>query len=117
MTDMQQLEENLSAMAKPFDPEDERLLAAQLEMIRPVYCRMCGACDGRCPEGVPVAEILRILTYAEGYGQFALAGERYLELDERVRSGRCDLCPECRVPCPNGVEVVARLERARELLA
>ncbi|GAB4233694.1 MAG: aldo/keto reductase [Acidobacteriota bacterium] len=117
ITDMQQLEENLGAMARPFGPEDEQLLAAQLEMIRPVYCRMCGACDGRCPEGIPVAEVLRILTYAEGYGQFALARERYLELDDRVREGRCDLCPECRIQCPNGVQVAARLQRARELLA
>ncbi|HRV09250.1 MAG TPA: aldo/keto reductase [Acidobacteriota bacterium] len=117
ITDMQQLEENLSALREPFSGRDEELLAGQLEAIRPFYCRMCGECSGRCPGGVPVQEVLRILTYAEGYGQFPLARERYLELEQQVQVGLCDLCPECRVVCPHGIQVAERMRKARELLA
>ena len=51
MTDMDQLEENLKAMEHPFSDSDEKLLAAHLEMIRPLYCRMCGRVRRRLPEG------------------------------------------------------------------
>ncbi len=117
MTDFDQLDENFRAISEPFTPGDEKLLAAQLARIRPLYCRMCGACTGVCDKGMPVADMLRILSYAEGYGEFALARERFLELPERARQARCSACDACTVVCPNGVAVRARLMRAQELLA
>jgi len=117
MTDMEQLEENLKAMAQPFGPADQKLLAAQLERISPFYCRMCGQCSGMCPQGVPVPDVLRFLTYADGYGQFALARERYSELPQQYASVKCADCPGCQVRCPNGVRVAERLIRAQELFA
>ncbi len=117
MTNHEQLEENLRAMAEPYTDRDEKLLASQLAVIGPYYCRMCGACNGVCDKGVPVPDVLRILTYAEGYGQFALARERYLELPEAARNVRCGDCGSCSVACPNGVRVPERVTRAREILA
>jgi len=117
MTDMDQLEENLKAMAHPFSAGDEKLLAAHLEMIRPLYCRMCGKCDGTCQKGLPVADTLRCLTYADGYRQFALGRERYLELASEQASVRCGDCTECTVQCPYGVKVSSRMARAQELFA
>ncbi len=117
MTNHEQLEENLRAMAEPYTDRDEKLLASQLAVIGPYYCRMCGACNGVCDKGVPVPDVLRILTYAEGYGQFALARERYLELREAARNVRCGDCGSCSVACPNGVRVPERVTRAREILA
>ncbi len=117
MTDTDQLEQNFSAMAAGFGPEDDKRLTAQLDFIRPLYCRICGQCDGKCPQGLPVAEMLRILSYADGYGQFPLARERFLELPSEVRNVRCGLCPTCAVDCPNGVKVSQRLALAQELLA
>ena len=66
---------------------------------------------------MPVPDVLRILAYAEGYGQFALARERYLELPAGMRGIRCNECPSCSVDCPNGVQVRSRVMRAQELLA
>jgi predicted aldo/keto reductase-like oxidoreductase len=117
MTNHEQLDENLRAMAEPFGEKDEKLLANQLAAISPVYCRMCGACGGECVKGVPVPAVLRILTYAEGYGQFALARERFLELPEQARAVRCGDCGSCSVDCPNGVRVRERVSRAQEILA
>jgi predicted aldo/keto reductase-like oxidoreductase len=117
MTDMDQLEENLKAMAQPFSAGDEKTLAAHLETIRPLYCRMCGQCDGSCQKGLPVADTLRCLTYADGYGQFALGRERFLELDSADPAARCGDCAECTVQCPHGVHVAARMARAQALFA
>jgi predicted aldo/keto reductase-like oxidoreductase len=114
MTDHDQLDENLRAMADPYTDQDEKLLNAQLALIGPVYCRMCGSCTGVCDKGVPVPDVLRFLTYAEGYGQFAMARDRYLELPAGVRAIRCGDCAACSVDCPNGVRVRERVGRAQE---
>ncbi len=117
MTDMDQLDENLKAMSQRLTESDKKVLAAQLEYIRPLYCRMCGDCSGTCPQGLPVADILRYLTYAEGYGQFALGREHFKQLPPDIAAVRCDLCPSCSVSCPNGVKVSQRLARAQEVFA
>lgn len=117
ITDFDQLQENFQAMIEPFGNKDKELLAAQLAMIRPLYCRMCGSCRGTCEKGVPVSDMLRFLTYAEGYRQFALARDRFLALPAHLRQIRCADCRTCSVNCPNGVEVQRRLIQAQELLA
>jgi len=117
MTDNDQLEENLTAMGSPLSSHDEKLLAAHLEMIRPVYCRLCGQCEGVCRKGLPVADVLRCLTYADGYGQFALGRERFLEVTTGREAIRCGDCAECTVECPHGVHVAERIARAQELFA
>jgi len=117
MTDMDQLDENLRAMAEKFVPADEKALAAHLDRIAPYYCRFCGECDGACKKGLQVADTLRILTYAEGYGQFALARERFNELPMHHATARCGDCTDCTVKCPHGVRVAERISRAQELFA
>lgn len=117
MTDNDQLDENLRAMAEPFTPKDEKTLATLLAAIGPAYCRMCGSCGGVCDRGVPVPDVLRFLSYAEGYGQFTMARERFLGLPQGVRDIRCGNCSSCSVACPNGVEVRSRVMRAQELFA
>ncbi len=117
MTDMAQLDENLRAMAEPWSPADEKVLTARFEQIRHDYCSMCGACEGSCPKGLPVADMLRFLTYAEGYGQFALGREQFQSLPAAFRDVRCGDCAGCPVQCPQGVVVARRLGRAQELFA
>jgi predicted aldo/keto reductase-like oxidoreductase len=117
MADTDQLEMNFRAMSERFDASDERVLARLNEEIRPLYCRMCSTCSGKCPKGLPVANTLRFLAYADFYGQFALGREHFLELPEAVRSVRCSDCSSCPIQCPNGVRVTERLIRAQELFA
>jgi hypothetical protein len=115
MTDHDQLQENLRAMAEPFSRQDEDLLSRQLARISPSYCRMCAACGGVCAKGIPVPDVLRFFTYAEGYGQFPMARERFLELPEPVRAVSCADCSACSINCPNGVRVRDFVSRAQEL--
>ncbi len=117
ITDMDQLDENMKAMSEAFSEKDKTILAAHLEYIRPLYCRTCGSCSGACPKGLPVADMLRFLSYADGYGEFTLARENYLTLPAPIREVRCDQCAGCTISCPNGVRVAERLVRAQELFA
>jgi hypothetical protein len=117
MSDFEQVEENVRALSQPYSEDDEKLLSAKLAFLGPRYCRMCGACGGVCDKGVPVPDMLRFLTYAEGYRDFPLARRSFLELPGETRRIRCADCQSCTVDCPNGVQVRARLIRAQELLA
>ena len=117
ITDIDQLDENLRAMSAPFSTADAKMLTARLEQIRRDYCRMCGTCTGTCSKGLPVADILRFLMYADSYGEFALGLSEYRGLPSDVGSIRCSDCSECSVHCPNGVQVVRRLSRAQECFA
>jgi hypothetical protein len=117
ITDMDQLDENLKAMSNPLSTSEEKILSAHLDAISPLYCRMCGHCDGACQKGLPVADVLRYLTYADGYGQFALGRERFMELSAQHQAVRCGDCAHCTVNCPHGVQVANRMARAQELFA
>jgi predicted aldo/keto reductase-like oxidoreductase len=64
-----------------------------------------------------VADVLRYLSYADGYGQFALAREEYAKLPRELAEVRCRDCGHCTVSCPFGVRVSERLDRAQELFA
>ena len=117
MTDNDQLDQNFRVMAEAFTDADAKVLTATLEQISPYFCRMCGGCVGQCPKGLPVADMVRFVMYAEGYGQFALGREHFLEMAPEHQQVRCADCASCAVDCPNGVRVAQQLSRAQELFA
>ncbi|MGA9625542.1 MAG: aldo/keto reductase [Bryobacteraceae bacterium] len=117
MTDIDQLEQNFAVMAQPFTDSDQKILTARLEEISPYFCRMCGTCAGQCPQGLPVADIVRFVMYADGYGQFPLGREHFQRMSAEQQAVRCDQCPTCVVQCPHGVTVTERMMRAQELFA
>ncbi len=117
MTDHDQLDQNFRVMAEEFSDADAKILAARLEEIRPYFCRMCGRCEGQCPKGLQVSNLVRYVMYADTYGQFALGRQNFLALPEEQQSVRCNECSTCAVRCPNGVQVASRLIRAQELFA
>jgi predicted aldo/keto reductase-like oxidoreductase len=117
MTDVDQLEQNFAVMAQPFTDADQTILTARLEEISPYFCRMCGTCAGQCPQGLPVADMVRFVMYADGYGQFPLGREHFQRMSAEQQAVRCDRCPTCVVQCPHGVTVAERMMRAQELFA
>ena len=112
-----QVEMNFRAMTEPYTPQDEKLLFARNEEIRPLYCRMCYECKGRCPNGIPVTDELRYLAYNDFAGDFKQACDNFMRLPQEIRTVRCSDCSDCAIQCPNGVEVRNRLIRAQNLLA
>jgi len=99
-TDLDQLDENFKAVTSGWNPDDSKILSAHMDRIRPLYCSMCGACEGQCAKGLPVSDIIRYVSYAEGYGEFALGRQNWLELAASHQAVRCGDCAECTVTCP-----------------
>jgi uncharacterized protein len=111
-----ELEMNVRAMTEPYTPQDEKLLYVLNKQIRPLYCRMCYQCKGKCPKGVPVTDELRSLAYHDFGGNFHQARTSFMLLPQEIRQVQCSNCDSCRIECPNGVEVRNRLIRAQSLL-
>ena len=117
MQTIPELEMNFRAMSEPFTPADEKMLYVMNEQIRPDYCRMCNTCSGVCPQGMPVADVLRFLAYNDFGRNFCQAKMNFQGLAKEIRDIRCDDCSSCAIKCPNGVHVQDRLVRAQRLLA
>ena len=117
MKTIEELEMNFRAMSEPYTPADEKKLYVMNEQIRPSYCRMCYQCSGKCPQNLPVTDMLRFLAYNDYCGNYHQAKMSFMELPNEVKNVRCSDCSECTIECPNGVHVQERLIRAQELLA
>jgi uncharacterized protein len=118
MKDMAQLREDLAVMGMPFRYADRRRLERYAEAIAPFYCNFCGACEGGCPRGVEISTVNRALMYAEGgYRDLSLARATYAELPHTSTAAACADCRGCSARCVNGIDICAKMERARAVLS
>lgn len=109
---IQQLEQDARALSRPLSDADRALLQSQRAYASPRFCRMCGACAGQCPQGLPVSDLVRCAMYAEGYRDLRRARQELKTLPPVT----CGDCPRCVVQCPNKVAIPDRLRYAQRLL-
>jgi predicted aldo/keto reductase-like oxidoreductase len=123
MKDLAQLREDVAVMGMPFKYADERILQRYSAAVEPHYCHFCGKCEASCPMGVEISTINRALMYAEGaYKSRELAQLTYRELPPSAAASMCLQCSAkdgsraCVARCINGLNIAAKMERARQLL-
>jgi len=104
-------------MGMPFQQADSRILERYHAAVQPYYCDLCGTCEGTCPKGVEISTINRSLMYAEGYGRYELALSTYREIPQPAAAAACLDCPVCVATCVRGLNIAAKMERARTILA
>ncbi len=118
MKDMAQLKEDIAVMGMPFTYADLRRLDHYSEMIASFYCSFCGSCETGCQKGVEVSTVNRALMYAEGgYRDMELARSTYDEIPGQTNAGLCVACGECTARCVNGLDIAAKMARARGVFA
>lgn len=92
MTSRDRIDEYLAASGTgAVTQEDMRLLQQYAQMTDMSYCRhACNDCEGACPYGVPIADVLRTRMYATDYGDFSFAQSEYRSL-----AGSASACLSC----------------------
>jgi len=116
MKDMTQLREDVAVMGMEFRHADARILQRYSAAVQPYYCHICGKCETTCPAGVEISTINRALMYAEGYGSPELARSTYRELSRTASAAACLDCTSCTAKCVNGLDIAAKMAKARALL-
>ena len=117
MTSYAQVEENLGARGRRFALADRIALGRYALEIGDRHCGLCGACGGVCPNGVEVPNVLRSLTYLEGYREEDLARSTYGSLLPDRNAAACVDCRECLLACRLRLPVGRLTRRAHALLS
>ncbi|MDX1648615.1 MAG: aldo/keto reductase [Myxococcota bacterium] len=112
----QHVDEYLQASGATLASSDLAALEAYDRATAGTYCAPhCGACHASCPEGLPIADVLRHRMYFEDYGDEKEAMRLYAGLEKNA-----SVCAGCAAPClgacPLGVSIRDRMVGAHELL-
>lgn len=103
----------------------KKLAAAEAEMLRRYagemhdkYCRFCRTCEGHCPYGVGVADVMRYAMYFKYYGREKEAMRLYAALPAGRGAGACGGCHgACEGACPFGRRMREELIEAHAALS
>ena len=97
---------------------DLPLLQRYARMHGTSYCRHgCNDCEGACPYGVPIADVLRTRMYAQDYGDMRLARSEYAQLGAGATA--CLTCAQhpCASACPHGLPIDTLVAPLHRMLA
>ena len=112
----QHLDEYLYASGKALTANDVAVLKKYDELIAGTHCfQHCSACQGACPEALPIHDVLRHRMYFEDYGDQKQAMQLYAKL-ERNASACVDCNAPCAGSCPEGVPIRERMLGAHAML-
>ena len=82
------------------------------------HCTMCGVCTTVCPQGIPVADLVRCSDYYLAHSEYyQVAAETYAEVNCGRRAADCADCGLCEQTCRQDVPVRHHLRRADAMLA
>ena len=119
MTSTLEIDEYLGASGDPkLASGDVDLLERYALLQSGRYCQSgCSACEGSCPAGVPIAEVLRTRMYDVDYRRPQLAREEYAQLNAPATA--CLRCAHqsCRAACPAGIPIATFARDAAVRLA
>lgn len=112
----QHLDEYLYASGQALTSNDVAVLDKYDSLIAGTHCfQHCNACQGACPEALPIHDVLRHRMYFEDYGDQKQAMNLYAQLERNAAA-----CLSCNAPCtgvcPEGIPIKARMLGAHEML-
>jgi predicted aldo/keto reductase-like oxidoreductase len=117
MRDTGHLKEDIAVMGMRLTPADSLILRCYGAAVSSHYCHMCGKCEDTCPRRVQISVVNRSLMYAEAYRSEDLARDTYGEIPPSMSASACAECGHCVARCVNGLDIAAKMARAREMLA
>jgi predicted aldo/keto reductase-like oxidoreductase len=127
MTSQQDIDEYLGASgSSELAHNDLKLLRRYAHLNGQTYCRQaCNDCEGACPYGVPIADVLRTRMYATDYQDVDFARREYAQLGTSLgtslgtNASACLSCSgePCRDACSHGLPVAALCAPTHRMLS
>jgi predicted aldo/keto reductase-like oxidoreductase len=107
--------ETYSGAGKDLRAQDLRAIEIMTAEANRTACRLCGKCQSRCPQQIPVADILRFERYALDDHDLKKASRFYADLP--TKGDKCINCRSCVQCCPMNLQIPEKLSRAHILLS
>jgi len=115
MLSRKMVDENLAAIRGREGLTDLLRLDVYRSVLEGRACSFCSRCLDQCRFKQGGLDAVRIVMYAEGYGDGRLAAERAAGVASAVRT--CADCQGCTVDCSQGIDIKAAARRAVRFLA
>lgn len=119
MTGIEQINEFLGASGSGQVRDADLALLRQYAALNGTsYCRQaCNDCDGACPYGVPIADVLRTRMYAVDYEDVEFARAEYAAIEGSAEAClSCSGAP-CASACSHGLDIAAWCAPTHRMLA
>jgi predicted aldo/keto reductase-like oxidoreductase len=107
--------ETYSGAGKELRAQDLRAIEIMTAEANRTACRLCGKCQSRCPQQIPVTDILRFERYA--LDDHDLKKARMLYADLPTRGDKCINCRSCTQYCPMNLQIPEKLARVHTMLS
>jgi aryl-alcohol dehydrogenase-like predicted oxidoreductase len=118
ITSFDRIRECTGAVGSTLNGAELEMLARYAREMHDRYCRFCRTCEGRCPRGAAVAEVMRYEMYFSRYGREKEAMRLYASLPAERSAAACEGCAgPCEAACPFGRAVRAEMAAAHRRLS
>ena len=114
ISNLDQFVDTYSGAGKPMRTADVKAIERLAAYADREVCRLCNDCQSFCPEGLPIADVLRYERYARDYQDRARARQLYARLE--TCADACTACGKCLPHCPQGLAIPDALMRAHGVL-
>jgi len=113
--DLDEFAETYSGAGKDLRAQDSRAIEIMTAEANRTACRLCGKCQLRCPQQIPITDILRFERYAMDDHDWNKASKLYAELP--IKGDTCINCGTCVQHCPLNLRIPEKLSKAHILLS
>ncbi len=117
ITNFDQIKEYCGAVGEKLGQAELEMLERYAGIMHNQYCRHCGVCEGACPYGVAVSDVMRYAMYFKYYHREKDSMQLYAELPNEQTATACLNCDgACDGACPYGRKTREGLLEAHGLL-
>jgi predicted aldo/keto reductase-like oxidoreductase len=119
MTTREAIDEFVGASGfRTVDTQDLRLLERYARLNGASYCRhACNDCEGSCPAGVAIADVMRTRMYAIDYRDPSMARAEYAMIKPNAEACLSCSAQPCAAACPHGLRIAELTAPTHRLLA
>ncbi len=117
MGTIEEVEEDvpLGYIPQKMQPSEVKELQERAKEVGYTFCQGCGYCLSKCPQGIDIQGVFRLLVFHQQYGMKEWS-ERVYHENHEARVSLCDECQSCMEVCPTQLDIPAKLREATAIL-
>jgi predicted aldo/keto reductase-like oxidoreductase len=88
-----------------------------INKVPTIPCTSCKYCIKGCPQEIPINRIFEALNFYDKYNNLDSAKWQYKDaVKDKAGAEMCIGCGQCETVCPQHIDIIDHLQRAKEIL-